>query len=111
MTVTIASTRLKSWGLIATISEYAKSLSEDHINLDSITQYLNIVNDCEGSTRSEHLSLTLPAFYLDTDFHFFFLHLQFFQLNLTSFTEASKASNAFCKRMYKNHLQTNKQSI
>ncbi len=45
MTATAPSSRLTSLGPDETLSEYAGSLPGDPINLESITQYLNSVDE------------------------------------------------------------------
>lgn len=58
---------MTSLGPDETMSEYAGSFPEDPINLESITQYLNAVDEYEGRVRSERLPVTHPEFYLDPD--------------------------------------------
>ena len=60
------------------MSEYAGSLPEDLINLASIFQYLNSVDNYKGGARSERLPVTPPKFGLDPDFQSLSLHLQTF---------------------------------
>ncbi len=56
MTGTLASSGYTSLGL----DEHTGSLPEDPINLESITQYLNSVDNYEGSAKSERLLVTPP---------------------------------------------------
>lgn len=111
MTGTIASSTLTSLDPDETMSEYARSLPEDPINLESISRYLNSVNDYEGGAKSEHLPVTPPEFDLDPNLQSFSPHLQFLQLNPTSLKKASEASRTFCERIHENQLQANEQSI
>ena len=64
MTGAIASSGLTNLGLDEAMSGYAGSLPEDPINLESISQYLNCVDD---GARSERLSVTPQEFCLDPD--------------------------------------------
>lgn len=111
MTGTIASSTLTSLDLDETLSEYAGSLPEDPINLESISRDLNSVDDYESGARSERLPVTPPEFDLDPDLQFLSPHLQVLQLNPTSLNEASKASRAFRKHIHENQLQANERSI
>ena len=111
MTGTIASFTLSSLDPDETLSEYAKSLLEKPINLESISRYLNSVDNYEGGARSERLPVTPPEFDLGPDLQSLSPHLQVLQLNPTSLTEASKASRAFCERIHENQLQANAWSI
>lgn len=86
-------------------------MPEDPINLESISRYLNSVDDYEGGARSEHLPVMPPEFDLDPDLQSLSPHLQFLQLNLTSLNEASEASRAFRERIHENQLQANERSI
>lgn len=53
MIATVPSSRLTSVGPDKTLSEYAGSLPGDPINLESITQYLNFVDEYESGRRSQ----------------------------------------------------------
>ncbi len=75
MTGTITSSALTSLDPNETMSEYAGNLLEDSINLESISRYLNSVDDYEGGARSEHLPVTPPEFDLDPDLQSLSLHL------------------------------------
>lgn len=108
MTGTIASFTLTSLDPDETMSDYAGILPKDLINIESISQYQNFVNDYEGGVRLEHLPVTAREFDLDLDLQSLFSHLQFLQLNLMSLNKASKASKAFYKRIHKIQLQANK---
>ena len=77
MTGTIALSALTSLYPDETMSEYAESLPEDPINLESISRYLNSVDDYEGGARSEHLLVTPPEFDLDPDLQSLSPHLKF----------------------------------
>ena len=111
MTGTIASSGLTSLGPDETMSEYAGSLPENPINLESITQYLNSLDDYEGGARSERLPVAPPEFDLDPDLQSLSPHLQFLQLNPTSLAEANETSNAFHERIHENQLHANERSI
>ncbi len=50
------------------MSEYAGSLPEYPINPESISQYLNSVDDYEDNAKSKRLLVTPPEFDLDSDF-------------------------------------------
>ncbi len=65
---TIASSGLTNLGPDKTMNEYAGCLPEDHINLESISQYLDSVGDYEDDARSERLPVTPPEFHLNPDF-------------------------------------------
>ena len=52
MTATVASSELTSLDPYETLSEYVGSLPGDPINLESITQYLNSVDEYESDRRS-----------------------------------------------------------
>lgn len=84
---------------------------EDPINLESITQYLNSVDDYEGGARSECIIVTPPKNILDPGRQSLSPHLQSLQLNPTLLAEESEASDAFCERIHENQLQANEQSI
>ena len=109
MTGTLATSGYTSLGLDKTISEHTGSLPEDPINLESITQYLNSVDNYEGSAKSERLLVTPPESDLDLNLQSLSPHLLW--LNPTSIAEASKASNAFRERIHKNQLKANKRPI
>ena len=81
MTGTITSSRLTSVTPDETMSEYAGSLPEDPMNLTSVSQYLNSVDEYESGARSEHLPVTPPEFDLDPDLQSLSPHLQTLQLN------------------------------
>ena len=93
MTDAIASSEYTSLGLDETISQYTGSLPEDPINLESITQYLNSVDNYEGGARSELLPVTLPESDLDLNLQSISPH--FLRLNPTSIAEASDAPMLF----------------
>lgn len=71
----IALSKLTSIVLNKTISEYTKSLPKNSINLFSISQYLNFINNFKNHVRLKHLPVTCPEIDLDLDLQFFFLHL------------------------------------
>ncbi len=93
------------------MSEYAKSLPEDPMNLESISQYLNSENDYENGAKFERLLVMPQEFDLDPDLPFFSPPLQFFQLYSKSLNKANQISKAFCERIHKNQLQANDESI
>ncbi len=102
MTGAIASSGLTNLGLDEAMSGYAGSLPKDPINLESISQCLNCVDDCEGGARSERLSVTPQEFCLDPDLQSLSSHLQFLELNPMSLTEVSEAFKAFRELIHEN---------
>ena len=61
--------------------------------------------------KSERLPVMPPEFDLNSVLQSLSPHLQFLQLNPTSLNEASKASRAFCERIYENQLEAYEQLI
>ena len=64
MTATVLSSQLTSVGPDETLSEYAGSLPRDPINLESITQYLNFVDEYENGSRSQLDPVARGRYYL-----------------------------------------------
>lgn len=56
------------------MSKYTGSLPGDRINLESITQYLNSVDNYAGSARSERFLVTPPESDLDLNLQSIFSH-------------------------------------
>ena len=68
ITGTIVSSGLTSLGPDEIISDYAESLPEDSIILESIFQYLNHVDNYKNEARSERLPVTPSEFDFNPDF-------------------------------------------
>lgn len=49
------------------MSKYDKSLPENSVNITSIFQYRNFINDYENNVKLEYLLVTLSEFNLDLD--------------------------------------------
>ena len=95
MTATVPSSRLTSVGPDETLSEYAGSLPGDPINLESITQYLNSVDEYESGRRSQVEPVTSPELVLNPELQSLSPHVESLQLNAASIAAASQASTAF----------------
>ncbi len=94
-----------------TLSEYTGSLPGDPINLESITQYLNSVDEYESGKRSQVEPVTPSELILDPELQSLSPHMESLQLNPTSIAEASQASTAFQDRIHENQLYANERSI
>ena len=95
MTATVASSKLTSLDPDETLSEYAGSLPGDPINLESITQYLNSVDEYESGRRSKVEPVTPTELILDPEFQSLSSYMESLQLNPASIAEANQASKAF----------------
>ncbi len=111
MTATVASSELTSLDPDETLSEYAGSLPGDPINLESITQYLNFVDEYESGRRSQVEPVTPSELILDPELQSLSPHIESLQLNPALFDAASQASKAFRDRIHENQLHANKRSI
>lgn len=111
MTTTVASSELTSLGPDETLSEYAGSLPGDPINLESITQYLNSVDEYESGKRSQVEPVTRPEFILDPKLQSLSPHMESLQLNLATIAAASQVSTAFRDRIHENQLHASERSI
>ena len=111
MTATVGSSELTSLDPDETLSEYAGSLPGDPINFESITQYLNSVDEYESDRRSQVEPVTPPELILDPELQSLSLHLESLQLNPASIAEASQASTAFRDRIHEKQLHANERSI
>ena len=78
-----------------TLSEYVGSLSNDSINLESITQYLYSVNEYESDKRSQIEPVIPPKLILDSELQLLSPYIQSLQLNPTSIAAASQAFTVF----------------
>ncbi len=94
MTATIALSGLISLGTSKTLSEYIRLLPKDLINLESITECLNPVDDYNSGKRSQVESVTSFEFILDLDLQSLSSHMKSFSLNLAAIVEANKVSTA-----------------
>ena len=94
-----------------TLSEYAGSLPGDPINLQSITQYLDSVDEYESGRRSQVEPVTPSELILDPELQSFSPHMESLQLNPALIAVASQASTAFRDRIHKNQLHANERSI
>lgn len=66
----IAIASLSQWIILdpdEILSDYARSLPRDLINLESITNYLNFVDKYKSGKRSQMESLTPPELILDPE--------------------------------------------
>ena len=95
MTAAVASSELTSLDPDETLSEYAGSLPGDLINLESITQYLNYVDEYESGRRSQVEPVTPFEFILDPELQSPSPHMEYLQLNPASIAAVSNASTAF----------------
>ncbi len=95
MTATVASSKLTSLDQDETLSEYARSLPGNPINLESITQYLNSVDEYESGRRSQVEPVTPSELILDLEHQSLSPHMESLQLNPASVAEASQASTTF----------------
>ncbi len=111
MTSTFASSELTSLDPDEILSEYARSLPGDPINLESITQYLNSVDEYESGRRFQVEPVTPPELILDPELQSLSPHMESLQLNPASITEASEASTLFRDRIHDNQLHANERSI
>lgn len=93
------------------MSEYAGSLPGDPINLESITQYLNSVDEYESGKRSQVDPVTPPEFILDPELHSLSPHMESLQLNPATIAAASQVSTAFRDRIHENQLHASERSI
>ena len=94
-----------------TLSEYARSLPGDPINLDSITQFLNSVDKYESGRGSQVELVTPSELILDPELQSLPPHMESLQLNPASIAEASQASTAFRDQIHENQLYANERSI
>ena len=111
MTATVASSELTSWDPDETSSEYAGSLPREPINLESITQYRNFVDEYESGRRSQVERVTPSELILDPELQSLSFHMESLQLNPASIAEAGQASTAFRDRIHENQLHANERSI
>ena len=107
MTATVALSELTSLDSDETLSEYVRSLPGDPINLESITKYLNSVEEYENGRRSQVESFTPPELILNPELQSLSPQMEFVQLNPTSIAVASQASTAFRDRIPENQLYAN----
>ncbi len=107
MTATVASSELTSLDQDETLGEYVRSLPGDPINLESITKYLNSVEEYESGRRSQVGSFTPPELILDPELQSLSPQMEFVQLNPTSIAVASQASIAFRDRIPEKQLYAN----
>lgn len=75
MTATVPLSKFTSVGPDETLSEYAGSLPGDPINLESITQYLNSVDEYESARTSQAEPVTPPELILDPELQLLPPHL------------------------------------
>lgn len=110
-TATVLSSRLTSLGPDETLSEYAGRLPGDTINLESITQYLNSVNEYKSGKRSQVEPVTPLGFILDLKLPSLSAYMESLQLNPATIAAANQVSIAFRDRIHENQLHANERSI
>lgn len=91
------------------MSEYSGSLPGDPIN--SITQYLNSVDEYESGKRSQTEPVTPPGFILDPELQSLSPHMESLQLTSATIAAASQVSSSFRDRVHENQLHANERSI
>ena len=95
-------------GLDETLSEYARSLPRNTINLESITQYLNFVDEYKSGRKFQIELVTTPELILDTELQLLSPNMQSLQLNPASIATTSQAFTAFRDCIDENQLYATK---
>ena len=95
MTATAPSSRLINLGPYETLSEYARSLPGNPINLEFITQYLNSVDEYKSGRKFQIELVTPPELILNPKLQLLSPNMQSLQLNPASIAATSQAFTAF----------------